>query len=131
MSSTATHPPVNGKECSGAEADGRRAVESPVVILTGGLASDFTICIYVPVKRRELLSAPLPPHPNRGPRRFGLLPKLQRFRAFHVQAGSQMEKTYSFSFPESRIFLATPFHYCRLKGDLLRIVVECEYVFVQ
>src|SRR5271156_918511 len=46
MSSTATHPPVsnvNGKECSGAEADGRRALVSPAVVLTGGLASDFTM----------------------------------------------------------------------------------------
>ena len=62
---------------------------------------------------------------------LGSYPKLQRFRAFHVQAGSQMEKTYSFSFPGSRIFLAIPFHYCRLKGNLSRIEVECEYVCFQ
>jgi hypothetical protein len=48
-----------------------------------------------------------------------------------LQAGNQMEKIYSFSFPARRIFLAIPFHHCRLKGDLSRIKVECEYVCFQ
>src|SRR5271155_4715198 len=84
-------------------------------------------------KRRlwVLFSAPFPPHPNRGPRRFGLLPQASTVSSLHVQAGSQMEKTYSFSFPESRVFLAIPFHHCRLKGNLFGIEVVCEYVFFQ
>jgi hypothetical protein len=51
--------------------------------------------------------------------------------SLHVQAGSRMEKTYSFSFPESRIFLAKPFRRSRLKGDFLRIEAERECVCFQ
>jgi hypothetical protein len=96
----------------------------------GEIPNQVTTCIYVPVKRQQK-TAPLPPHPNRGPRRFGLLPQASTVSSLHVQAGSQMEKTYSFSFPIRRIFLAIPFHHCRLKGDLSRIEVECEYVCFQ
>ena len=34
-------------------------------------------------------------------------------------------------FPQMRLFLAIPFHHCRLKGDLSRIEVECEQVCFQ
>jgi hypothetical protein len=46
-------------------------------------------------------------------------------------SGSHMEKTYSFSFPESQIFLAKPFHHCRLKGNVSGTGVVCDYVCFQ
>jgi len=59
------------------------------------------------------------------------LPQVAVGSANRDRIPSKMEKTYSFSFPQIRSFLAIPFHHCRLKGDLSRIEVECEYVCFQ
>ena len=45
------------------------------------------------------------------------LPQVAVGSANRDRIPSKIEKTYSFSFPARRIFLAIPFHHCRLKGN--------------
>ena len=101
-------------------------------------SQSFSVGVYVPCENaaengasRSLFSGPFPPHPNRGPCRFGLLP--QASTVFEPPCASWWSdgEGLFFFFPEMLIFLAKSFHCCRLKGDILRIEVKCECVCFQ